>query len=110
MTSNMEEIIFKLISDAGDARSCLLEAFSYVREEKYKEANSKMKQAKESLLKAHNMQTKLIQEEAKGNPLDVNLLMVHAQDHIMGTILADKLVENMMEMQKEINELKNKEK
>lgn len=31
-----EEIIFKLVSDAGDARSCLFEAFNYTKEGKYK--------------------------------------------------------------------------
>jgi len=101
-----EEIIFKLVSDAGDARSCLFEAFNYTKEGKYKKANNKMEKANESLMKAHNTQTKLIQEEARGNHVEINMLMVHAQDHIMGTMLAKELVENMMEMQKEINQLK----
>lgn len=65
-----------------------------------------MEKANESLMKAHNTQTKLIQEEARGNHVEINMLMVHAQDHIMGTMLAKELVENMMEMQKEINQLK----
>lgn len=101
-----EEKIFQLISFSGTARSFVYEAFQRCQEENYEEADKCMKDAKEQLLLAHNVQTSLIQEEAKGNKYEVNILLIHAQDHLMTSILAEELIEKMIEMQKEINELK----
>ncbi|WP_032120620.1 PTS lactose/cellobiose transporter subunit IIA [Clostridium amazonitimonense] len=103
-----EEIIFSLISYSGDARSYLFEAFNYIKEDNHEEANRVMEEAEKSLMNAHNIQTSLIQQEAGGSPVKVNILMAHAQDHLMSTILARDLVKNMIDMQKEINELKIK--
>ncbi len=54
------------------------------------------------------MQTSLIHKEARGEKIEINLLLVHAQDHLMNTLLAKDLVKSMIKMQKEINELKEK--
>ena len=37
------------------------------------------------------MQTELICNEADGNGIEMNLLMVHAQDHLMTSILARRI-------------------
>lgn len=103
-----EEIVFKLISFSGDARSFIYEAFSLVMQGECEEAEKSLSEAEDSIIKAHNIQTELIQNEAKGKHIELNLLMVHAQDHLMNTLLAKELIKNMMYMQKEINELKNK--
>ena len=36
--------------------------------------------------KAHAFQTKLITEEASGNSVEVNVLLIHAQDHLMNAM------------------------
>lgn len=102
-----EEKIFQLISFSGTGRSFVFEAFQKCQEGNYEEADKCMEDAKEQLLLAHKVQTSLIQEEAKGNKYEVNILLVHAQDHLMTSILAKELIEKMIKMQKEINELKN---
>lgn len=106
-TAIEEEIIFQLISHSGEARSYVFEAFNKAKNGEYDEADEFMEQAKEAFIKAHNMQTELIQKEASGEHMEVNLLMVHAQDHLMSTMLADKLITNLISMQKEINSLKS---
>jgi PTS system cellobiose-specific IIA component len=63
--------------------------------------------AKEGLIAAHKVQTELIQQESSGDKLELSLLMVHAQDHLMTSMLAKDLIEKMIYMQNEINELKN---
>lgn len=103
-----EQVIFKLISFSGDARSNIYEAFNSVVNGEYEEAEESLKEAHETIIEAHNVQTSLIQNEAKGNHTEVSLLMVHAQDHLMTTLLAKDLIKYMMNMQKEINELKEK--
>lgn len=103
-----EEMIFKLITYSGAARSDVFEAFRCSQEGKYEEAEQLMQSVNENLHEAHKTQTELIQQEAGGESIVVRLLMVHAQDHLMTCILAKELMGNMMDMQKEINEMKAK--
>mgnify|MGYP001592605597 CR=1 FL=1 len=103
-----EQVIFKLISFSGEARSNIYEAFESVTNGEYEKAEEKLKQANKSILEAHSVQTTLIQKEAQGIHTDITLLMVHAQDHLMSTLLLNDLIKNMIHMQKEINELKEK--
>lgn len=103
---DLENIIFQLISFSGAARSYIFEALKYCTEEKYDDMQQCMENAKEELLKAHNIQTGLIQKEAEGKHTEIRLLMVHAQDHLMTSLLAKDLVEQMIDMQKQINKMK----
>lgn len=97
----MEEIAFKIILHAGDARSHALEALRYARERKFAEAASSMAEAKAELIAAHHIQTGLLQSEAGGKKQDISLLLVHAQDHLMTAILAKDLIEEMILMLEE---------
>ncbi|WP_055665344.1 PTS lactose/cellobiose transporter subunit IIA [Desnuesiella massiliensis] len=103
-----EEIIFQLISFSGSARSYVFEALKNAKEGNYTKSEENLAAAKKELLEAHKIQTNLIQEEAAGNSMEVKLLMVHAQDHLMTSILAKDLIFQMVEMQREINVLKEK--
>lgn len=103
-----EEIIFKLISFSGDARSYIFEAFELVTKGEYEKAEETLVKARSSIIEAHNLQTSLIQKEAQGVQNELSLLMVHAQDQLMTALLAKDLIENMIYMQKEINDLKKK--
>jgi PTS system cellobiose-specific IIA component len=52
------------------------------------------------------VQTKLITGEINGDKTETSLLMVHAQDHLMTSILARDLIEEMIGMLKEQSEAK----
>lgn len=103
-----EQILFKLISFSGDARSNLYEAYESAVNGEYKDAQESLKLADETIIEAHNVQTSLIQKEAQGIHTNISLLMIHAQDHLMSTLLSKDLITNMINMQKEINLLKEK--
>lgn len=60
--------------------------------------------AKEEALKAHRVQTQLIQGEAKGERAALNLLLIHAQDHLMTSILAKDLIEEILDLYSEKNQ------
>lgn len=104
----LEQLIFQLIANSGSARSNIFEAFDYAQDGDFEKANELMGEAKKEILEAHKVQTSLIQREAQGEGVEVNILMVHAQDHLMSSILAKDLVEKMIEMQLEIANLKEK--
>lgn len=91
-----EQVAFSIILNAGDARSHALEALRYAREQKFAEAEESMAQAKTKLIAAHCIQTDLLQAEASGEKQEINLLLIHAQDHLMTAILAKDLIEEMI--------------
>ena len=52
------------------------------------------------MLGAHEVQTELIQNELNGKGIDISLLVVHSQDHLMCAMVVIDLVKEMVEMLK----------
>lgn len=102
-----EEIIFNIISHAGNSRSACFEALNFAKNGEFDKASSCMKQAKEELSLVHNIQTSLIQQEAAGNKQELSLLLMHAEDHLMTAVLAKDLICELIEMHEE--KFKNRE-
>jgi cellobiose PTS system EIIA component len=100
--------IMEIIVNGGDARSSCLKAVRCARSGQFEEAEGLVKRAEESLEKAHNMQTKLIQAEIRGERNEITLLMVHAQDHLMNAITVKELVVEMIAECKKRIELEEK--
>lgn len=98
----MENEIFEIISHGGNARACAYEAVKLAQEGKIDEAEELLKKSQEELDIAHNTQTKLIQAEINGENLQMNLLMVHAQDHLMTAISEKNLIEQIVKLCKKI--------
>nr|WP_278680181.1 PTS lactose/cellobiose transporter subunit IIA [Clostridium paraputrificum] len=99
---DQELIALNLISNSGPARTKAFEALHKAREGKYEEAKILLKESEESSLLAHNAQTELLQAEANGDNSNYSIIMVHAQDHLMTSILAKELIEEMVTMYKEL--------
>ena len=99
---DQELIALNLISNSGTARTKAFEALHKAREGKYEEAKMLLKESEESSLLAHNAQTELLQAEAYGDNSNYSIIMVHAQDHLMTSILAKELIEEMVTMYKEL--------
>ncbi|MET3193507.1 PTS lactose/cellobiose transporter subunit IIA [Bacillus sp. OAE603] len=94
--TNIEQIAFQLILHAGNAKSLLMEAMYIAREGKFSEAREKVTEANAELRKAHHSQTTLIQSEANGEKFPINILLVHAQDHLMNCLTTRDLVEEII--------------
>ena len=93
-----ENEIFELISHTGEARANIFSSLEEARIKNIKKSEDLMKIADDQMIEAHNMQTKLIQEDIQSGGIDVSLLMVHAQDHYMTSQLARDLVETLVEV------------
>lgn len=76
------ESAFGLILNAGNSKSKSLMAIEAAREFNFEEAQALLKEAQEDLHLAHQSQTELIQNEARGEGKGINIMMVHAQDHL----------------------------
>ena len=99
---DLEMIAMELVGNAGESRSLSFEALSLAREGNFDEAEEKLKEAKQSMLRAHEIQTQLICKEADGEEIKIGILMVHAQDHLMCSILAREVVEELIKISKKI--------
>lgn len=92
----MEEVAMALIVGAGTARSEAMEAIRTARSGDLAAARQHLKAASDALIEAHHVQTDLIQEEAAGNPTELTLLLVHAQDHLMTAMTVKDLAEEFV--------------
>lgn len=105
MNQEMEMIIFEIISNGGNAKGLVYEAIEKSENGEFEEAEALLKEADEYLVKAHQIQTDLIQDEARGNHHDVSVLFVHAQDHLMTAMEVRTLVEILIRQNKRISAL-----
>ena len=83
---------FEIVAYAGDARSSLLTVLKEVREGNFDNVERLLADADEKLTLAHNSQTKCLAEEASGNEMEVGVIFIHGQDHLLTTILLRELV------------------
>lgn len=98
MELEMEQNICMIISCAGEARSLCFEALYAARSGDFDKAESYIKQAQDELMKTHHIHSQIIQREANGEKQEVSLLLVHAEDHLMNTLLTKDLIKEMIEM------------
>ena len=91
-----EMVSFQLVAAAGEARSLAFEALEKAKAGDFDAAAKLMKQSKDAGIKAHHIQTQLLSTEAAGEHLSVDVLLVHAQDHLMCSMLAQELVQELI--------------
>ena len=77
-----DQIAMNLIVLAGNARSKAMEAIETAREAKFDEARHLLQEAQQELNAAHHTQTDLLSASAKGEQITMDILLVHAQDHL----------------------------
>ncbi|WP_088041426.1 PTS lactose/cellobiose transporter subunit IIA [Bacillus sp. EAC] len=99
----VEQTAFQLILHAGNAKSSLMEAMQAAREGKLDEANSKIDEAKIELNHAHHAQTSLIQGEARGEKVELSILLIHAQDHLMNALTMRDLVTEIIYLHEKLD-------
>lgn len=99
-----EERVFGIIANAGDAKGVAYEALESAENFEFEKADELMEQAQKTMKEAHKLQTKMIHEEAAGNHVDVNIILIHAQDHLMTAMSEINLIERFIKMYKKIAE------
>lgn len=111
MSQTNEEIqllSFNIILHAGNARSSSMEAIWLAKEYKFEEAREKIAEADQEFVEAHKVQTKLLQEEASGNQIQVSVILVHSQDHLMTAMTVKELGNEMIDMYERMEKLEGK--
>ena len=85
-----------LIVHSGDARAAAFHALQEAKAGNFEEAKKLMAESK--ALEAHHIQTGLLADEGNGEGPQVTLLLVHAQDHLMTSMLAQELIEELIDL------------
>lgn len=99
------EAIMGLIMYGGEAKGKAIEAIHEAKGGNIEEAKLLIKDAYNSLNVAHNSQTELLKQEASGNAVELSLLMVHGQDHLMTAIAFIDMAREVIDVYEKLNEL-----
>ncbi|WP_208971016.1 PTS lactose/cellobiose transporter subunit IIA [Enterobacter sp. LU1] len=94
----LEEAVMEIIVNAGQSRSLCFEALHAARQGNIDEAKSLLREADGYSRQAHKMQTKLIEQDAGEGRQPMTLIMVLAQDHLMNSLLARELSEEIIHL------------
>ena len=98
----IQKVSFNIILESGDGRKFVSEAFEAMRTEEFDVAEALLKLAKEAIIRAHQSQTELLQQYASGENFNTDILMVHAQDHLMSTMTLKDVALEMLYLHKKL--------
>lgn len=101
-STEIQEVAFEIILNSGEARTLIHEAFTKMREKLFVEAQNKIELANHSLVKAHKVQTELLQQYANGEKIEMEIIMVHAQDHLMTTMTLKEVALEMLALYQQV--------
>ncbi|WP_042273281.1 PTS lactose/cellobiose transporter subunit IIA [[Clostridium] dakarense] len=103
MDEKIFELSFEIISFAGNAKSIAFDAISKAKAGEIEKARELLKESKEEVNKAHRCQTSLIQKEACGEKVEMSVVLIHAQDHLMNTMNFQMLAEEIIDLYERID-------
>ena len=92
---------FEIVAYSGDARSTLLSLLKEMRAGNFEHVEEKLKEADENINLAHQSQTKILQQEARGEDMEMGFIFIHGQDQLMTTILLRDIVDDFINLYEE---------
>ena len=75
-----------------------------MRENNYEEAEQLLDEANQEITLAHKSQTDLLQKYASGESINMEIIMVHAQDHLMTTMTLKEVAIEMLHLYQKVND------
>lgn len=102
----MELICFQIIAASGGAKSAFIAAIEAAKSGDFEEAQRQMEAGEEMMNQGHGPHAELIQKEASGESTPVSLLLIHAEDQMMGAEQFKMLAEESIDLYKALAELK----
>ncbi|MEX0381114.1 PTS cellobiose transporter subunit IIA [Leuconostoc sp. MS02] len=106
-SEEIQVIAFEIILHSGNARTNIHESFAAMRHKNFELSEQKLTDSNAELLLAHKSQTKLLQTYAAGTKIDMEVILVHAQDHLMTTMTLREMAIEMQYLYKEVKNIEN---
>lgn len=101
---DLEMTVMELIINAGESKSLAMQALMSAKKGEWDVVDDFLAQSTEASKRAHKVQTELIGLDEGEGKVPVNLIMVHAQDHIMTAMLARELIEELIDIHRKLKE------
>lgn len=102
------QVVMGLIMHGGNAKGKAIEAIRAAKEFDFQLAEAKLEEANEEVNLAHRSQTNLLSQEASGDKVDVSMLLIHGQDHLMNAITTIDLAKEIVSVYRKVKELEDK--
>lgn len=96
--AELELIMIEIVALSGDARTKLLSAVKEAKERNFEAAQVLVDEAQSLLADAHKSQTDLLTAEARGEVTAPTVLLVHAQDHLMTSLLLRDVIDSLLDI------------
>ncbi len=97
------ETVMGMIMHGGDAKSSALEAIQAAKSGDFQGAEDKIKDTEEALVKAQKYHSKLLTKEASEDTVELSLLMIHGQDHLMNAITTKDLAIEIIDVYRKLD-------
>lgn len=94
------EVSFSIILHAGNATNACIEAMQKAKKGDYEEADQLLKEATVEINQAHQVQKDLLVDVANNKKMDVDIILVHAQDHLTSAMTLKIVAEEIIELYK----------
>lgn len=104
-SEEIQMIAFTIILHSGNAKTEIHQAFKSMRASDFNKAQQQLENANEEVLKAHQSQTELLQTYARGTKVEMEMIMVHAQDHLMNTMTLREIALEMVHLYQQNHQL-----
>jgi PTS system cellobiose-specific IIA component len=98
------EIVTQVILQAGNARTFVAQALKSASEDNFTIADKLIKEAEKEVREAHRTQTKMVQSEARGEEVELSILLIHAQDTLMIAISEINMAKQLVKMYQKISD------
>lgn len=102
----LEMICFQMISAAGGARSCFIEAIQEAKAGNLEEARKMMEEGHTLFRDGHKAHASLIAKEADGKGEVPTLLLVHAEDQMMSAEMYEVLANEWIDLYEQLHSKK----
>ena len=100
---SMELLCFKIISSVGEAKSDYITAIEYAKKGDFDKAEEVIRHGEACFVEGHKQHAELIAKEASGDSVEVCLLLMHAEDQLMGAETTKLLATEIINLYKKLN-------
>ena len=99
----LEMMCFQIITNVGSAKSSYIEAIQFAKQGDYEKAFDSIKEGNEMFKEGHKAHAELITMEASGKPVQVSLILMHAEDQLMNADSFKIIAIEMIDLYKKID-------
>lgn len=102
------ELAFNIIVHAGESRTLSSQAMDAAEDYDFEKAEELLDKANEEFLACHEVQTGMLTKEANGEKNEVNVILIHSQDHLTMATMAMDNARRWIKINKKLQNLEEK--